>query len=86
MLMYFAARARRASNLETGFLAKDLKKSQSKSPCEGTSVHLLGGGGHLQDSSIESLQVLLQGLIVILSYGKETNFSLLEFSTTGELV
>ncbi|KAL0433685.1 UNVERIFIED_CONTAM: hypothetical protein Slati_2702800 [Sesamum latifolium] len=34
MLMYFAALARRASNLATGFLARDLKKSPSKSPCE----------------------------------------------------
>ncbi|KAL0440510.1 UNVERIFIED_CONTAM: hypothetical protein Slati_2534000 [Sesamum latifolium] len=32
--MYFAARAKRASNLETGFLGKDLKKSPSKSPWE----------------------------------------------------
>ncbi|KAL0433815.1 UNVERIFIED_CONTAM: hypothetical protein Slati_2715800 [Sesamum latifolium] len=32
--MYFAARAKRASNLETGFLARDLKKSTSKSPWE----------------------------------------------------
>ncbi|KAL0303106.1 UNVERIFIED_CONTAM: hypothetical protein Sradi_6178700 [Sesamum radiatum] len=34
MLMYFAARARSALNLETGFLARNLKKSPSKSPCE----------------------------------------------------
>ncbi|KAL0433288.1 UNVERIFIED_CONTAM: hypothetical protein Slati_2663100 [Sesamum latifolium] len=32
--MYFAVRAKRASNLETGFLARDLKKSPSKSPWE----------------------------------------------------
>ncbi|KAL0402732.1 UNVERIFIED_CONTAM: hypothetical protein Slati_4303100 [Sesamum latifolium] len=32
--MYFAARAKRASNLETGFLARDLKKLPSKSPWE----------------------------------------------------
>ncbi|KAL0458795.1 UNVERIFIED_CONTAM: hypothetical protein Slati_0506700 [Sesamum latifolium] len=34
MLMYLVARANRASNLETGFLARDLKKSPSRSPCE----------------------------------------------------
>ncbi|KAL0427656.1 UNVERIFIED_CONTAM: hypothetical protein Slati_2940400 [Sesamum latifolium] len=34
MLMYFAALARRASNVEAGFLAKDIKKSPSKSPWE----------------------------------------------------
>ncbi|KAL0355870.1 UNVERIFIED_CONTAM: hypothetical protein Sradi_4033900 [Sesamum radiatum] len=32
--MYFAALARRASNLEISFLARDLKKSPSKSPWE----------------------------------------------------
>ncbi|KAL0449657.1 UNVERIFIED_CONTAM: hypothetical protein Slati_1522100 [Sesamum latifolium] len=32
--MYFAARARSASNLEAGFLARDLKKSPSERPCE----------------------------------------------------
>ncbi|KAL0394638.1 UNVERIFIED_CONTAM: hypothetical protein Slati_4430000 [Sesamum latifolium] len=34
MLMYFATRARSASNLKAGFLARDLKKSPSESPCE----------------------------------------------------
>ncbi|KAL0407858.1 UNVERIFIED_CONTAM: hypothetical protein Sradi_1720200 [Sesamum radiatum] len=34
MLMYFAAQAMSASNLEAGLLAKDLKKSPSESPCE----------------------------------------------------
>ncbi|KAL0356461.1 UNVERIFIED_CONTAM: hypothetical protein Sradi_4093000 [Sesamum radiatum] len=34
ILMYFTARARTASNLETRFLARDLKKSPSRSPCE----------------------------------------------------
>ncbi|KAL0301913.1 UNVERIFIED_CONTAM: hypothetical protein Sradi_6468100 [Sesamum radiatum] len=33
MLMYLAARARRASNLVAGFLARDLKKSPSSNPC-----------------------------------------------------
>ncbi|KAL0434765.1 UNVERIFIED_CONTAM: hypothetical protein Sradi_0184400 [Sesamum radiatum] len=34
MLMYLAAQTRRTSNLVVGFLASDLKKSPSISPCE----------------------------------------------------
>ncbi|KAL2228077.1 UNVERIFIED_CONTAM: hypothetical protein Sindi_1787400 [Sesamum indicum] len=42
-LIYLVARARKASNFEIKFLARDLKKSQSRSPCEKAlaELHLL---------------------------------------------
>ncbi|KAL0307898.1 UNVERIFIED_CONTAM: hypothetical protein Sangu_3005500 [Sesamum angustifolium] len=78
MLMYLAARSKRASNLEAGFMAKDLKKSPSKSPWENalafTSWVAKG------TSNAATLNVLL------LSNNKETELHLLQFSTASKLV
>ncbi|KAL0293352.1 UNVERIFIED_CONTAM: hypothetical protein Sradi_6940900 [Sesamum radiatum] len=55
-MMYFAALARRASNLENGLLGQGLEEVPIQEPLkESTSLHFLGGGGYLQLSSVKSL-------------------------------
>ncbi|KAL0313618.1 UNVERIFIED_CONTAM: hypothetical protein Sradi_5761100 [Sesamum radiatum] len=52
MLIYLAARAKRASNLVAGFLARDLKKSPSSNSCaKAPALNFLGSLRELPNSS-----------------------------------
>ncbi|KAL2236671.1 UNVERIFIED_CONTAM: hypothetical protein Sindi_0858800, partial [Sesamum indicum] len=70
-LMYLAARAKRASNFKTGFLARDLKKSPYKRP---------------REKALVFTSCVAETVIVLLVYNEETDLRLPELLAASELV
>ncbi|KAL0411681.1 UNVERIFIED_CONTAM: hypothetical protein Slati_3757800 [Sesamum latifolium] len=83
----FCGTSQKSIKLEDRLLGQGLEEVPiQKSFREGTSLHLLHGRGHFQRSSIGSLQVFLQGLVIFMPNSKEAELCLTQFSATSELM